>query len=114
MSNNDSFSASTTKGNGKLTYPVGLITMDEAKMAGGTFNSNNMLYYLYSGNNYWTMTSYSFDVWFYAANVDVESTGNIQRRGVNDIYGVRPVINIDPSKIEFSGNGTMQDPYILS
>ncbi len=111
---NDSFSASTTKGNGKLTYPVGLITMDEAKMAGGTFNSNNMLYYLYSGNNYWTMTSYSFDVWFYAANVDVESTGNIQRRGVNDIYGVRPVINIDPSKIEFSGNGTMQDPYILS
>ena len=35
----------------------------------------------------------------------------------NDVWnwvGVRPVINLDPDKITFTGNGTMQDPYVLS
>ena len=111
---NDSFSVSTTQGNGKLIYSIGLITMDEVNMAGGVKNSNNLIYYLYSGNNYWTMTPYSFDVWFYTANVYVSSTGSLQRAGARDIYGVRPVVNLDSDNLTFTGNGTMQDPYVIS
>ncbi len=111
---NDSFNVEGTSGNGKLTYPVGLITMDEANMAGGINASANMLYYLYSGGAYWTMTPSVFDDWFAARVSEVYSDGSIDRNSP-EIYGdIRPVINIDPSKITFSGNGTMSDPYVLS
>ena len=111
---NDSLSVKTTKGNGKLTYPVGIITADEINMAGGTNYSNNMLYYLYSGNSYWTMTPYSFDSWLMSYNMYVSTTGNIEIVSATNEYGVRPVINLDPDKITFTGNGTMQDPYVIS
>ena len=32
---------------------------------------------------------------------------------INSGYGVRPVINLDSSKITFNGTGTMQDPYVI-
>ena len=110
---NDSFSISTTKGNGKLTYPVGLITMDEVNMAGGVNGSANKLYYLYSGNDYWTISPSIFNDWFVAREVYVSSSGKFEHSDALNSLGVRPVINIDPSKIEFSGNGTMFDPYVI-
>ena len=111
---NDSFSVSNVKGNGKLKYPVGLITMDEVNMAGGVNGSANMLYYLYSGNTYWTMSPFNFDSWFITTNIAVDSTGQISRDWITNWHTIRPVINIEPSKITFSGNGTMSDPYILN
>ena len=110
---NDSFSVSNVKGNGKLKYPVGLITMDEVNMAGGVNNSANMLYYLYIGKDYWTMTPSYFDDWFSARVSEVYSDGSINRNSPDIYGGIRPVINIDPSKITFSGNGTMSDPYVI-
>ena len=111
---NDSFNVEGTKGNEKLKYPVGLITMDEANMAGGVYSSANKLYYLYNGDNYWTMTPSIFGDWYNASVSYIASTGLIDSNTVWNSLGVRPVINIDSSKIEFSGNGTMQDPYVLS
>ena len=48
----DKFTVSNETGNGDLTYPIGLITTDEAMIAGGIYGSANILYYLYSGYNY--------------------------------------------------------------
>ena len=110
---NDSFNVEGTNGNEKLNYSIGLITMDEVNMAGGINGSANTLYYLYSGNTYWTMSPSDFGNWLDANEVCVSSSGELSRGSVN-WYGVRPVINIDPSKITFSGNGTMQDPYVIS
>ena len=112
-SKNDSFNVEGTNGNEKLIYPIGLITGDEANMAGGIKDSNNMLYYLYTNIPFWTMSPYTFDSWLVAYNLFVNSTGDLRFVSVANTFGVRPVINIDPGKIEFSGNGTMQDPYIL-
>ena len=111
---NDSFSVSNVKGNGKLKYPVGLITMDEVNMAGGINGSANTLYYLYSGNTYWTMSPSSFYGWIRAVESLVSEVGSIKDDVTSWSQGVRPVINIDPSKITFSGNGTMSDPYVIS
>ena len=111
---NDSFSVSDAKGNGKLKYPVGLITMDEANMAGGINGSANTLNYLYSGKAYWTMSPASIGDWLGADEIYIGSSGSLERNNVYFAFGVRPVINIDPSKIEFKGNGTMQDPYVIS
>ena len=111
---NDSFSVSNVKGNGKLKYPVGLITMDEVNMAGGINGSANTLYYLYSGNTYWTMSPSNFHGWIRAVESLVSEVGSIKDDITSWSQGVRPVINIDPSKITFTGNGTMQDPYVIS
>ncbi|MEI3508312.1 MAG: hypothetical protein V8R01_04220 [Bacilli bacterium] len=58
--NNNKFTVSSTTGNGALTYPVGLITADEVNMAGGKTSAQNLLYYLYSGTTYWTMSPSHF------------------------------------------------------
>ena len=111
---NDSFSVNGTKGNGKLTYPVGLITADETNMAGGIPTSANTLYYLYSGQSYWTMSPMYFSTWLASYNSYIFEDGTVNDEATSNAMGVRPVINIDTSKIIFSGNGTVSDPYIIS
>ena len=50
---NDAFTVNdTSKGNGALTYPVGLLSTDEIVLAGG-WNDSNSGYYLYSGQYWW-------------------------------------------------------------
>ena len=50
---NDAFTVNdTSKGNGALTYPVGLLSTDEIVLAGGWYASNSG-YYLYSGQWWW-------------------------------------------------------------
>ena len=113
-SKNDSFNVEGTNGNEKLTYPVGLITVDEAMMAGGINGSANTLYYLYSGQNYWTMSPSDFSYWFLAGEASVTSSGELGRPDTWFGYGVRPVVNLDSDNLTFTGNGTMQDPYVIS
>ena len=56
-SKNDSFTVNeSSTGNGKLKYPVGLLTADEVAYAGGRSGSNNTTYYLYTGSTWWTMS----------------------------------------------------------
>ena len=111
---NDSFNVEGINGNGKLKYPIGLITADEVNMAGGITDSANTLYYLYSGVTYVTMSPYEFGDWFSDYMFYINENGALKRDDVLSYSSVRPVINIDPSKIEFSGNGTMSDPYVIS
>ena len=111
---NDSFSVSSSKGNGKLTYPVGLITLDEANMAGGINGSANTLYYLYSGQYYWTMSPSYFYGWFVAGEAGVASSGELVHLDTWVGFGVRPVVNLDSDNLTFTGNGTVSDPYIIS
>jgi hypothetical protein len=50
----------TTVGNGDLTYPVSLITIDEVAVAGGKLEQSNSSYYLYTGSSYWTVSASNF------------------------------------------------------
>ena len=102
---------SAYKGNNALINPVGLITADEAALAGGTYLVSNLSYYLYTVNPYWTMSPYSCDgsadVFF------VNSDGILNNIDVNDTrLGVRPVINLSATT-NFSGSGTVGDPYVV-
>ena len=112
---NDKFSVTTVKGNGKLSKPVGLITVDEVSMAGGRTSSQNTLYYLYTGTYYWTMTPSYFGHWSNASEFFVTSSGELYGWfDVSGSYGVRPVVNLNTSNLTFTGIGTMQDPYVVS
>ena len=94
------------------TTKVGLITADEVMFAGGTTSSNNS-YYLYTGQNYWTMSpSYYFNGW--ACVFYVNSTGNLDWGRVDSTRGVRPVLNLSANVTISSGNGTSETPYVVS
>ena len=110
----DLYTVDSSKGNGALTNPIGLMTADEAAMAGMVNGYLNTLSYVYTGTWYWTMSPYNFSpsnstsyVW------RVSSSGNFYGYLVTSGNGVRPVINLK-SDVEISGGiGTINDPFIV-
>ncbi len=112
---NDRFTRDdTTLGNGALTYPIGLITMDELVLAGGYGGTINSGYYLYTGYNYWTISPVHFDASGPAARVwFVNSTGFFDYNSVGFSHGVRPIINLKAGSLN-SGTGVRNDPYKIA
>ena len=111
----DKFTVSPEKGNGKLTYPVGLITVDEAAFAGGVYLSVNPEYYLYTGQTYWTMSPSYFNSSTANANAwYVSSTGYLTAYWVTSSYGVRPVVNLSADILITGGDGTKVNPYMVA
>ncbi len=99
-----------TVANEKLTYPVGLITVDEVAYAGGVHDTSNSTYYLYTNQWHWTMSPSYFqggaEVW------GVSSVGGINNYYVNSNNGVRPILSLI-STTQVIGTGTSDDPYIV-
>ncbi len=94
-------------GNEALTYPVGLITADEAALAGGVAGAYNLGFYLHMQAFLWTMTPF-----YYRANTRIEGGGIYETR-VADYGYYNPVINLS-SEIQFSqGTGTSSDPFVV-
>ena len=102
----------SSKGNKVLIYPIGLITADEVAYAGGRLGRNNTSYYPYTGQNYWTMSPYSFNG-VYAGVFYVDSGGEPGAWNVTHKLGVRPVINLR-GDLSVTGTGTSTDPYEVS
>lgn len=97
-------------GNGDLTYPVGLLTTDEAYLAGGS--SNNSGYYLYTGNSYWNMSPiYFLGSRARVRGVDVSGFAT-SSSFVNSSHGVRPILNLKSGSLT-QGSGTVIDPYLV-
>ena len=114
-SKNDSFTVNeTTTGNGKLTKMTGLITVDEVIMAGGVKGIEDTNYYLYTGEDWSTMTP----SWWGHSNAllhMVKSDGSINVNNyVNTSYGIRPMISLNHSQVISSGEGTQDNPYIIN
>ena len=102
----------SSKGNHKLTYPIGLITADEVVLAGGFGGSSNSSYYLHTGQYYWIMSPSSADSDGWANVFHVYSTGGLGYFFVHATYGVRPVINLK-ADVTITGEGTSTDPYVV-
>ena len=110
---NDRFTVNTTlngvTGNGALTYPIGLITIDEALYAGTVSRSGaNIKYYLYTGGGFWTMSPSHFNSSFYMFFISY--AGFVNQTVGGDALVVRPVISISGTALN-SGNGTKTDPF---
>ena len=107
---NDKFSTTTTKGNGKLSYPVGLITADEVNMAGVNNYLNNKSYYLYTGKWYWLGSPFNFES-------DCTAVFMVDKDSLTyDFFfqdqGVRGVVSLS-SDAKLLGSGTYDDVYIV-
>ena len=110
---NDSYG--TDAGNRKLTYPVGLLSLDEVNLAGATWSNSdsNSNYYLYTNRDYWLLSPS-----FWLRSVDagvlyVNSVGNVGNYVVPSMYGVRPALTIAPSAPLLSGDGSQNNPYVI-
>lgn len=127
----DRFTVSDANGNGKLTYPVALLSTDEAMLA-GTSNlwsaqaqesrTGKAVYYsgYYTGQNFWTMTPIDADcsatpicerpfIGFIGQGQQsiIDATDSVQS------LDLRPVLSFKYDTFIASGSGTATDPYIL-
>ena len=107
---NDAFTVSdTTNGNGALTYPVGLLSMDEIVLAGG-WNWRNGGYYLCSGQYWWTSSPSGFSGYFAVVRGEEDDGDANYIDFVSSAHGVRPVFNLKAEVLN-NGDGTMNNPY---
>ena len=106
----DRFTVSGSKGNGTLTYPVGLITSDEIALAGGLLDESNSNFYLYSAISYVTMSPYS---WGGYAGIFYYNEDTLMSGRTDGNFSVRPVINLS-SEAKLSGEGTWNNVYIVN
>ena len=84
------------------TTRVGLLTLDEYNLAGGSSS------YLNIGQNQWTMTPYSSsNAWL------VYSDGNAYSNSVSSTYGLRAVINVNSNVTITGGNGTLGETWMV-
>ncbi len=100
------------KGNSALTYPIGLITIDELEMAGNNWSESNTSYYLHTGAYYWAGSPYVFDV-SVSSEFFVYVDGYLSINYVNDVIGVRGVVSLS-SESKLLGSGTYNDVYTVN
>ena len=110
---NDKFKVSSL--NGKLDYPVALITADEVAMAGSRYNTVNDNYYLYTGQYIWTLSP----SYFISSGSISYVFGILPSGGLSDwvsvgySLAVRPVINLRSDVQITKGDGTALNPYVI-
>ena len=108
--NSDVYTTTDSSGGNKsLQYPIGLVTADEAALTGITNKNNNAGSYLYTRQNYWTMSPYNYSsgvgVFIVSSNGFLTITDSVTRA-----IGVRPVINLR-ADVQITGSGTTTDPF---
>ncbi len=121
LTTEDKFTITGNIGNGKLTYPIALMTADEISYVGGVYDKNSLTWYYYNSVkssstgsiNWWLIspfnwygnTAYTFLV--YGSN----HSGVLGNSYVNNTLGVRPVISLKSDVVYKSGDGTASSPY---
>ena len=100
------------KGNSTLTYPVGLITIDEVEMAGNNWNESNTSYYLHTEANYWAGSPYGF---FDGGSDEfcVGGDGILYYGNACPDNAVRGVVSLS-SESKLLGSGTYNDVYTVN
>ena len=119
----DKFTVDTSTGNGKLTYPIALMTADEVSFAGGLYGNNAQTWYYYNsvkgsstGSTWWWLLSP--DDWngssAYVFRVGGSSyPGNLSNDIVVYTYGVRPSVSLKSCVKTSGGDGSASTPYTI-
>ena len=101
------------KGNSALTYPIGLITIDELEMAGNNWSESNTNYYLHTGAYYWAGSPSEFYDGNGAYGFFVFVDGSLYNDYVYGNFGVRGVVSLS-SESKLLGSGTYNDVYTVN
>ena len=108
---NDKFTVSSEVGNGKLTYPVALLTADEAALAGQadsiysfeeSYLSVGYLEWLLSPSSFYNGFAFVFNLFGILDDDDVR----------NDTTGFRPSVSLAPGTLITAGtDGSENSPF---
>ena len=109
--------------NGKLSYPIGMLTAQEANLVGLT-KSASTYSYIYTGVGYWVMTYetrknlQNYNTVSYLVSPESHLTytyGWYEGSYMNGFpYGVRPVVSLNSEVALTNGSGTPDDPFTVS
>lgn len=112
---NDMFTCQfASVGNKALKYPIGLLSVDDLMYAGHVYNKDNTNTFLYTGQNYWTLTPANYLYKNEEASVFIlNNNGSIEYQGVSVAADVRPVITLNPDILYDYGTGTSTSYYRL-
>ena len=118
---NDKYTVDASTGNGKLTYPIALMTADEIAYAGGVrgeeapmwYYTNSSLESSTGSTEWWSLSPYYWvdgdaDSWYVGGS---DYPGNLDNGLVYDVTGVRPAISIKLDALWSSGDGSPENPY---
>ena len=119
----DKFTVDTSTGNGKLTYPIALMTADEVSFAGGLWATNASTWYYYNsakgsstGSTYWWLLS-PYHWYGSYANVFVvygsSNPGYLIDNSVGNASGVRPAVSLKSCVKTSGGDGSASAPYTI-
>ena len=118
----DKFTVDSSTGNGKLTYPIALMTADEVSFAGGLWATNAPTWYYYnsangsSTNSTWWLLSPNY---WNGSNAGVfgmggsSQPGNLNSGNVFNSNSVRPAVSLKSCTLYSTGNGSASDPYTI-
>ncbi len=119
----DKFTVDTSTGNGKLKYPIALMTADEVSFAGGltwtnapTWYYNNSANGSSTGSTWWWLLSPGNWRSGYASVYYVGGSSNpgyLVNSSVSAASGVRPAVSLKSCVKYSSGNGSASDPYTI-
>ena len=117
----DKFTVDSSTGNGKLTYPIALMTADEVSFAGGVWATNASTWYYKNsvngsstGPTSWYLLSPEYWSGSGAAVLGVigsDNPGRLMPQYVFYTFGVRPVISLKSCVKYSTGNGAPETPY---
>ncbi len=119
----DKFTADSSTGNGKLTYPIALMTADEVSFAGGLYGTNAPTWYYYNSANgsstgltwWWLLSPYNW-IGSYAYVFFVNGSSNpgyLSSNYVNSAFGVRPAVSLKSCVKTSGGDGSASAPYTI-
>ena len=119
----DKFTVDNSTGNGKLTYPIALMTADEVSFAGGLYGANTPTWYYYNSVN---DSSTGSKFWWLLSPLDSSTSGSsmfivrgssnpgrLNYNYVNSNNGVRPALSLKSCVKYSSGDGSANEPYTI-
>ena len=119
----DKFTVDTSTGNGKLKYPIALMTADEVSFAGGLWATNAQTWYYKNsangsstGSTWWWLLSPRNWVGSYAGVFVVIGSSNpgcLNNSTVDLTRGVRPAVSLKSCVKTSGGDGSASAPYTI-
>jgi len=95
---------------GIYNQKIGLITADEAAIAGAVYDQENTNYYLNNNTDFYTMSPSHFMYGYLSYVMYIEATGAIGSNSPTQELGIRPVITLK-QEVTSEGNGTINNPF---
>ena len=118
----DKFTVDTSTGNGKLTYPIALMTADEVVFAGGVYGTNAPTWYYTNsslesstGSTVWWLLSPN-DGSAFSCGFSVYGSsypGLLNEATIGSTHGVRPAISLKSCVKTSGGDGSANAPYTI-